>query len=67
MKALEINRLEEKSAGGFINGFCAGFGAAALVYGAGVAANFWNPVGWAGGIAGGVITAGCIGYSLSQS
>ena len=28
--------------------FCQGFGAVAAVYGAGVAFNLWNPIGWGG-------------------
>lgn len=45
--------------GGGISNFCAGFGAVAAVYGLGVVANWWNPIGWGGSAVGAVIGVGC--------
>jgi|AntRauTorckE5430_2_1112549.scaffolds.fasta_scaffold36626_2 hypothetical protein len=61
MKELNLNELE--IIGGTndtYSNFCAGFTAGAIVYGAGVLANFWNPVGWGGGAAILAIEASCL-------
>lgn len=59
MKNLEILEMQEVTGGDFINGFCAGFGGVAAVYGTGVLFNLWNPPGMVAGIAMGVVGIGC--------
>jgi len=49
MKELDLERMSELSAGGFVDGLCYGLEGASLIMGAGALANFWNPVGWAAG------------------
>jgi hypothetical protein len=64
MKALEIDYLETIEGGDFITGVCAGIGAGATVYGVGVALNWWNPVGWGGGLAMAVVGGACVTYTV---
>lgn len=45
MKALTYTEMEVISGEGFFNGFCRGVQAATVIYGAGLLANIWNPVG----------------------
>ena len=66
MKKKEINSLEMIQGGGAIGSFCAGFGAVAVVYEAGVLANFWNPIGWGAAVAGVSIAAGCAAYAIAS-
>ena len=65
MKELTINQMENINGTGFWGGFCVGM--AALSVGAGVAAatNFWNPVGWAGGVLL-AADAGCLILAATQ-
>lgn len=58
MKKINLNQMSQLEAGG-ISSFCAGFGAVAAVYGLGVVANWWNPIGWGGSAVGAVIGVGC--------
>ena len=58
MKNLEINEMESIKGGSF----CAAYGATVAVYGIGVAANWWNPVGWGGAAALASIAVGCAIY-----
>lgn len=58
MKILSLDELSEIQ-GGKIDAFCAGFGAVAAIYGAGLVVNLWNPVGWTAGAAAAVIGLGC--------
>ena len=60
MKTLSLNELELIQGGGFFSGFCRGVQAATVVYGAGIVANLWNPVGGGSAVALGVINAACI-------
>lgn len=60
MKELNDLELEIISGGAFSSGFCKGFAAAEIVYGAGVLLNVWNPVGWIGGTAALVVNGVCI-------
>jgi hypothetical protein len=64
MKNIKIEQMQFITAGDTVDAFCAGFGAGTLIYVGGVAANFWNPVGWAGGLTLTAITAGCAAYAL---
>jgi|688.fasta_scaffold2797207_1 hypothetical protein len=59
MKKMEFNQMENLEGGGRIGEFCIGFGTVAAVYGVGVLANWWNPIGWGGSVAAAVIGAGC--------
>jgi hypothetical protein len=59
MKELKSIELELFSAGGFIDGFCNGFGIVVATHSIGVVANLWNPVGQTTAIAIGVIGVGC--------
>jgi uncharacterized membrane protein YkgB len=56
---LNFDQMELIAGGGKVSSFCAGFGAVSAVYGIGVLANWWNPVGWAGGTAAAIVGAGC--------
>ena len=61
MKKLSLENLE--IIGGTndtYSNFCAGFTAGAVVYGAGVLANLWNPIGQGGGAAILAIEASCL-------
>ncbi len=61
MKAIEINNLEYIIGGNdTVSSFCAGFAAVAIVYGVGVLANWWNPVGWTGAVTAAAIGAVCV-------
>lgn len=64
MKKLTTIQIEKVNGGDGIDGFCASFGAAALVYQAGAWANIWNPVGQGALTAGAIIGAGCTIYAL---
>ena len=62
MRNLELTKLETINGGDIgdaVDGFCAGYGIVAGTYAIGVAINLWNPVGWLGGLVGGVVAAGC--------
>lgn len=65
MKALDYKETESINGGGFISSACNAFGLAAGVYGAGVIASIWNPVGATATIVGGVIGLGCAGYAFA--
>lgn len=64
MKKMNIVEMESIKGGDRIDDFCQGFGAASAVYGVGILANFWNPVGWGASAAAAVIGAGCVAYGL---
>ena len=51
--------------GDAVDGFCIGFAAVAGGYAIGVAANVWNPVGWAGGLVGGIVGVSCAVNALT--
>ncbi len=59
MKELTLNELQSLSGGGFVEGFCNGFGIVVAGHSLGVIANLWNPVGQTAAVAIGVIGAGC--------
>jgi hypothetical protein len=64
MKAiLDLNVMETIKGGDAITSFCEGFAAGEIVYGIGVFANLWNPVGWVGGVTMLAVDAGCLAYS----
>lgn len=46
MKILTFEELSVIKGGGFISGACAGIAIGSVVYGVGLATQFWNPVGW---------------------
>lgn len=60
MKKIEISRMEVIEGGSFWGGFCDGVNAATAVYGAGVLANLWNPVGQTATVALAVVNVACI-------
>jgi hypothetical protein len=62
-KNLDIATMEQLNGGNAGDAFCAGFAAGSIVYGVGVLANWWNPVGWAGSVALLTINAGCAIYA----
>lgn len=66
MKRLNDESLSLVTGGDAINGFCAGLATGAAIYSAGVLTNFWNPVGWASGVAI-VGTLACSAYVVSQA
>lgn len=69
----KIDQIESSviNGGGFASSFCTAFGVGASAYGvyaAGVALNWWNPIGWVGGgalAAGAVVGLGCAVYAVS--
>lgn len=61
---LDLEVLETINGGDHIDNFCLGFGAVSTAYAIGVAANWWNPIGWGGTVAGLVVAGGCTAYSL---
>ncbi len=65
MKTLELNQMQELTAGDFVGGLCVGIGAGSAVYGVGVLTNWWNPVGW---VSAAFIVAdvACLGYAASN-
>tara|TARA_B110000091_G_C13590394_1_gene380362 strand:- start:387 stop:593 length:207 start_codon:yes stop_codon:yes gene_type:complete len=66
MKELNLNQMEAiEGNGDFMNGFCAGMtivSAGAIIA---AATNWWNPIGWAGGV---LLAAdiACGAYGISQ-
>lgn len=66
MKTLELNQMEELTAGDFVGGLCGGIGAASVVYAIGAYTQWWNPVGWVS-IAFIAADAACVGYGISQA
>lgn len=60
MKKLELYQIENISGGLNKSEFCKGFGAAQVVYTAGVLANLWNPIGWGGAVSCLLIDAYCL-------
>jgi len=64
MEKLNYSNLEDISGGDAIDSFCKGFGAAASVYGVGIYANLWNPVGISAGIAAALIGGACVAREL---
>lgn len=60
MRSLDVNKMEVLAGGNFVDGFCKGYGTVVAVYGVGVVANLWNPIGWAGTLAGAAIGLGCL-------
>lgn len=64
MRKLELIQMENLE-GGTVGEFCKGFGAVAAVYGLGVVANWWNPIGWGGTAVAAVIGVGCAIDSLT--
>ena len=65
MKTLNNIELSNINGGDFIDGACAGVGAAASVYGLGIIANLWNPPGMIAGITMGVVGLGCAAYTMA--
>jgi hypothetical protein len=65
MIAINIEKTENTIGGGFVDGLCVGIGAGSILYGAGVATNFWNPVGWASATFL-VADAACLVYAASK-
>ena len=59
-QVLTYSQMETLSGGLDKNGFCKGFGAAQVVYGAGVLLNAWNPIGWGGAAVALVIDGYCL-------
>lgn len=57
---LDFNTMGDIKGGTAVSSFCEGFAAGEVVYGVGVLANWWNPVGWLGGAAMLAIDAGCV-------
>lgn len=65
MNTLEVYQMEDHEGGDFIAGLCIGLGAGSVVYAAGAATNFWNPIGWVS-TAFLVADAACVGYAASN-
>ena len=65
MEVLSFEKMEDVTAGDFITGLCLGIGAGSVIYGVGVATNWWNPIGWVSGtfLA---ADAACIAYGISK-
>lgn len=63
-RILELEQMELVNGGNAGDAFCAGFAAGSVIYGIGVLANWWNPVGWAGSVALLAINGGCAVYAL---
>lgn len=59
-RVLTINEMAGVSASGKFANFCKGFAAAEVIYGVGILANWWNPVGWGAGATALTINAACI-------
>ncbi|MCH2197054.1 hypothetical protein [Kordia sp.] len=62
MEKLNFQDLDVITGGDFgdaVDGFCIGYGVVAGGYAIGVAANWWNPVGWIGTAIGGIVAVGC--------
>ncbi len=64
MKKINLNHMTHLEGGGNVSEFCIGFGVVAAVYGVGVLANWWNPIGWGGGAVAAIIGVGCAVDSL---
>lgn len=65
MKTLNLQEMEIVDAGGdWIAGACGAFAVAAGTYTIGVAANWWNPVGWVGGVLMGGTAIACGSYAI---
>lgn len=65
MRKLNLNQLEKIQGGGFWGGFCKGVHASTAVYGIGVVANLWNPIGGVGAVALAATNVACI-FSYEQ-
>lgn len=65
MKKIVLDQMIEIEGGGNVGEFCKGFGVVAAVYGVGVVANWWNPIGWGGATVAAVIGVGCAVESLT--
>jgi len=63
-QTLNLMDMESLNGGNKVDNFCLGFGAVSTAYAIGVAANWWNPIGWGGTVTGLVIAGGCAAYSL---
>ncbi len=63
MKKLQITEMENFNGGNAGDAFCAGFGVGSAIFTAGVIANWWNPVGWTGGLTIALVDAGCAAYA----
>lgn len=63
-QTLNLIDMESLNGGNNIDNFCAGFGIVAGAYAVGVLANWWNPIGWAGTVAGAVVGVGCAAYAI---
>ena len=60
MKKLELNQMEIIQGEGWLSDACYAFGAASVVFEAGVMANLWNPLGQSAAVGMLVINAGCL-------
>ncbi len=63
MERIEMEIMVGINAGDKITAACTGLAVGEVVFGVGVAANFWNPVGWVGGAALILADAACILYA----
>ncbi len=52
IQKLDFKTMASINGSGKIDYFCLGFGAVSTAYGIGVAANWWNPIGWGETVAG---------------
>lgn len=68
MKTLSLQEMEIVDAGGdWITGACGAFAVGVGTYAIGVAANWWNPVGWLGTAAIGTVGIACGSYAIYRA